>query len=274
MKTLYFSISLFFICLFANATDIPKEDLPVISITTGVSVHFISPEPIQFADISTDAIIGDIPVDNVLRVKVLSDSIASQVGETVITIIGQSFIAQFNLKYAPEDLSSSTTTRIDILPKHMSPLEFPEISMTFRDMKEISRDIVIGRRPAFNNVMSKALGMKATLNNIYAVGDYVFIDVSFRNRTRIKYDVDQFRFTIRDKRVTKATNVQDLEVRPVFSLYNNSYFRKRYRNVFVFQKFTFPGNKVFTIKLDEKQISGRTIELNIDYRDLLHADTL
>lgn len=274
MKTLYLSISLFFICLFANATDIPKEDLPVISITTGVSVHFISPEPIQFADISTDAIIGDIPVDNVLRVKVLSDSIASQHSETIVTIIGQSYIAQFNLKYAPDDLSSSTTTRIDILPKHMSPLEFPEITMTFRDMKEISRDIVIGRRPAFNNVMSKALGMKATLNNIYAVGDYVFIDVSFRNRTRIKYDVDQFRFTIRDKRVTKATNVQDMEVRPVFSLYNNSYFRKHYRNVFVFQKFTFPGNKVFTIKLDEKQISGRTIELNIDYRDLLHADTL
>lgn len=274
MKTLYFSISLFFICFIVNATDIPKEDLPVISITTGISVHFISPEPIQFADISTDAIVGDIPVDNVLRVKVLSDSIASQVDETVVTIIGQSYIAQFNLKYVPEDLSPSTTTRIDILPKHMSPLEFPEITMTFRDMREISRDIVIGRRPAFNNVMSKALGMKATLNNIYAVGDYVFIDVSFRNRTRIKYDVDQFRFTIRDKRVTKATNVQDLEVRPVFSLYNNSYFRKRYRNVFVFQKFTFPGNKVFTIKLDEKQISGRTIELNIDYRDLLHADTL
>lgn len=274
MKTLYFSISLFFICFIVYATDIPKEDLPVISITTGISVHFISPEPIQFADISTDAIVGDIPVDNVLRVKVLSDSIASQVDETVVTIIGQSYIAQFNLKYVPEDLSSSTTTRIDILPKHMSPLEFPEITMTFRDMKEISRDIVIGRRPAFNNVMSKALGMKATLNNIYAVGDYVFIDVSFRNRTRIKYDVDQFRFTIRDKRITKATNVQDLEVRPVFSLYNNSYFKKRYRNVFVFQKFTFPGNKVFTIKLDEKQISGRTIELNIDYRDLLHADTL
>ncbi|MFV0591553.1 MAG: conjugative transposon protein TraN [Draconibacterium sp.] len=274
MKTLYFTISFILICLFSQATDIPKEDLPVIEITTDVSVHFVSPEPIQFADISTDAIVGDIPVDNVLRVKVLSDSIASKLDETVVTIIGQSFIAQFNLKYVPENLSTSTTTRIEILPEHMSPLEFPDITMTFRDMKSISRSIVVGRKPAFNNVMSKALGMKAALNNIYAVGDYVFIDVSFRNRTRIKYDVDQFRFHIRDKRVTKATNVQDLEVRPVFSLYDNSYFRKRYRNVFVFRKFTFPGNKVFTIKMDEKQISGRSVELNIDYRDLLHADTL
>lgn len=35
---------------------------------------------------------------------------------------------------------------------------------------------------------------------------------------------------------------------------------------------TFPNDKVLTIELSEKQISGRNISLNIDYEDVLNAD--
>jgi UDP-N-acetylmuramate--alanine ligase len=44
-------------------------------------------------------------------------------------------------------------------------------------------------------------------------------------------------------------------------------------NLFVFEKFTFPDQKVFTIEFSEKQISGRTVKLMIDYEDVLNADT-
>ena len=37
-------------------------------------------------------------------------------------------------------------------------------------------------------------------------------------------------------------------------------------------KMTFPNDKVLTIELSEKQISGRNISLNIDYEDVLNAD--
>ena len=36
---------------------------------------------------------------------------------------------------------------------------------------------------------------------------------------------------------------------------------------------TFPNDKVFSIELSEKQISGRTITLSIDYEDVLYADS-
>lgn len=36
---------------------------------------------------------------------------------------------------------------------------------------------------------------------------------------------------------------------------------------------TFPNDKVLTIEMSEKQISGRTIYLNIDYEDVLSADS-
>jgi Domain of unknown function (DUF4138) len=35
---------------------------------------------------------------------------------------------------------------------------------------------------------------------------------------------------------------------------------------------TFPNDKVLTIEMSERQISGRTISLNIDYEDVLAAD--
>lgn len=36
---------------------------------------------------------------------------------------------------------------------------------------------------------------------------------------------------------------------------------------------TFPNDKVLSIELSEKQISGRTISLKIDYEDVLSADS-
>ena len=50
-------------------------------------------------------------------------------------------------------------------------------------------------------------------------------------------------------------------------------FRHGYRNVIVVKKMTFPNDKLLTIEMTEKQISGRNISLNIDYEDILAADS-
>ncbi|MEL7585287.1 MAG: conjugative transposon protein TraN [Prolixibacteraceae bacterium] len=257
---------------------ISKKELPRFYISDGLSVHFVSPEPIQYVDISTSDVVGDIPVDNVLRIKYYPDSLGhkphdAQTPSTVVTIVGQSFMAQYDVIYTSATQSSWLSTRIEILPKHMEPLDFPEVTMTRQEIRTFAMEVIRQKR-TYRNVASKALGMTAWLNNIFSSGDYVFVDVSFKNSTRIKYDIDQLRFRIRDKRITKATNVQDLELKPVFTLYDNPYFQRRYRNVFVFRKFTYPGNKVLSIQMAEEQISGRTVELSIDYSDLLNADTL
>ena len=36
---------------------------------------------------------------------------------------------------------------------------------------------------------------------------------------------------------------------------------------------TFPNDKVLTIEISERQISGRTISMAVDYEDVLGADT-
>ena len=76
-----------------------------------------------------------------------------------------------------------------------------------------------------------------------------------------------------DKKLSKATNAQVIELTPTLVLERGKVFRHGYRNVIVVKKMTFPNDKVLTIELSEKQISGRTISLSIDYEDVLSADS-
>ena len=78
---------------------------------------------------------------------------------------------------------------------------------------------------------------------------------------------------VKNKKIEKSTNVQTIELRPALVLDRSTSFKKGYRNVIVLKKMTFPNDKVLTLELSEKQISGRTISLDLDYEDVLSADS-
>ena len=54
------------------------------------------------------------------------------------------------------------------------------------------------------------------LNNIYSVGDYFFIDFSIENKTNIRFDIDEIRIKLTDKKLAKATNAQTIELTPAW----------------------------------------------------------
>lgn len=242
-----------------------------VYVNKEISTHFLSPEPIQYVDISTHAVEGDLPVPNILRIKPVADSIISNSDLGVVTIVGQKFMTQFKIEYTP--FMDKATTQVELMPDELKSFEHPEFTLSDNDMNRYALDI-LRKKPSYHNVKSSAFDMNAYLNNIYTVGDYFFVDVTFYNKTNIQYSIDQIRFKIEDKKITKATNVQEVEIKSVFDLHKATSFKKKYRNVFVFKKFTFPGDKVFTIELAENQISGRVIYLQVDYKDVLKADTL
>nr|WP_068891006.1 conjugative transposon protein TraN [Pedobacter panaciterrae] len=255
-----------------NSAQTYRKDLPEIAISRDISLHFISPEPIQYVDISTHAIAGDLPLKNVLRLKIIPDSAAQFEGASILTIVGESFIAQYNLRYT-EGQSLAIPSKVNILPEHTRPLDVPGISLTSKEMQDFAMRIL--QEPAGSTLRkAKAFGMQAKLNHVYTAGDHVFLDITYYNQTNLPYQIDEQRFKIEDKKITKATNVQSVEIKPVWQLYPNSTFKKQYRNVYVLQKATFPGNKVLNIELTEKQISGRVLTLQMKYKDILNADNL
>jgi conjugative transposon TraN protein len=260
-----------------NASSAPSyrsNGLPVVYLPDNLSVHFISPEPIQYVDISTRNIAGDLPVKNVLRIRHKPDSLlANDPREAVLTVIGEKFIAQYRVVLNADLLPSAAKASVEIKPEDIRPLELAEVGLSLPEITGISYRL-ISKKVKGKVSSEKAFGITSSVNKISSIGDYVFVDISYQNSTKLRYEIDQFKFKIDDKKVTKATNVQSIDVAPLFTLFEINSFKKEYRNIFVFKKFTFPGNKVLLIELSEKQLSGRIITQKINYKDILEADTV
>ena len=252
-----------------------RSDLPEVLISGDVSLHLISPEPITYVDISSPGIAGDLPVKNVLRVKIIPDSLrrlASAQRVVVVTIVAESFIAQYQLRLTASSEAPGICTQINILPEQMRPVDIAGVSLTTPQLKANALAMITDHR---HHVIRKAqaYGIKARLNHIGTVGEFIFLDLSYSNETQLPYDTDELRFKIEDKKITKATNAQSIELRPIWQLYPLTNFQRNYRNIYVLKKASFPQNKVLNIELTEKQISGRALTLQLKYGDILKADT-
>jgi conjugative transposon TraN protein len=253
--------------LLAGVSAHAQENLPVVYLPLNLTVHFLSPEPIRYVDISSKHIAGDLPLKNVLRIRYM-DSAASD-EDAVITIAGEKFIAQYHVICG----GTNVPAEIEIKPSDTRPLDIAEVGLSVNQLKALALNIA-SQKPLKEMEHAKAFGIKGWLNHVYTFGDYIFLDIGYENRTNLKFDIDGLRFKIDDKKVTKASNVQTVEINPGFVLFNTASFKKHYRNIFVFRKMTYPGNKVLHIELSEQQISGRVITLTVPYKDILEADQL
>lgn len=283
LNKLLFGLSLFAVISISAQKEIPEKrvsDLTKLDISNGVSLHIISPEPIQFVDLSTSNLTGDLPTENIARIKITdatemdSTSIRKDIDVDnlgVITIVCQSFMAQYKVNYL--DFIGNAVTNIQIQPEDMQPLEYPKMAFSNSELHRFSLDIL--RKKKVNKPIREVKGLKLTMqiNNVYVVNDYIFLDMTFLNSSNLGYDIDAIKFSVEDKKIYKATNNQSIALDPVFNLYDQKQFKKSYRNIYVFKKFTYPNSKVMKIRLLEEQLSGRAIEMTVKYSDILNADT-
>lgn len=125
-------------------------------------------------------------------------------------------------------------TRFNIPYADLRSYMNPEVNLTKAQMYDYAHRMFISKNK-FYDVSSKSNLMKIVLNNIYTLDKYFFIDISMINKTKIRYDIDQIRFKIEDKKQTKATNFQSIEILPLMQVNKNLVFKKNYRNIFVFE---------------------------------------
>jgi conjugative transposon TraN protein len=292
MKTILYTL-LLFTAQFLTAQTATKEqtisDLPELEITEGINLHIISAEPIQYVDLSTQKLTGDLPSTNIARIKITdstSDSVenkekatknvvpAFSIGDNIgiITVVGQSFIAQFKAVYRNSE-NQNTVTNFHIQPEDMQPIEFDKMRFSNLELRKFAMDIIQKKSEKNPIREEKNLKLNVQLNNVYVISDYIFLDMTFKNSSNLSYDIEDLKFSIEDKKIYKATNNQSIELTPLFQLNPQKHFRKNFRNIYVFKKFTFPNSKVMMIRLIEEQLSGRTIEMKVNYSDILKADT-
>ena len=246
------------------------EEMEQLTVNEQVTTVITASEPIRFVDISTEKVAGDQPIDNIIRLKPKEGGHEDGEVLAIVTIVTERYRTQYALLYTTRVREAVTDKEIEL--RERDAYNNPAVSMSTAEMIRFARRI--WNSPAkIRNVATKVHRMTMRLNNIYAVGDYFFIDFSVENRTNIRFDIDEIRVKLADKKLSKATNAQVIELTPTLVLERGKVFRHGYRNVIVVKKMTFPNDKILTIEMTEKQISGRNICLNIDYEDVLAADS-
>ena len=249
-----------------NSGNINQAVIPYNSSTV-----FISPERINYADISNEYVHGDMPDNYHFRLKI--DTAKVKEGENfTVTIVAQSFVSVYKLFASSKDSQSAYV-----------------ITLNPNDGVQTNQAEVLSRQQSFNlsvkaynnkrsiyNIRSNAYGMSLWVNNIYSFGDYIMLDIGATNAAKLQFSIDQMRFKIIDKHILKATVSQDIEVQPLYTLFpiENAVIKGAWRNIILFKKFTFPTEKLFQIELNETQYSGRRIELKFEYNQLLTAQQI
>lgn len=275
-------------CLLVSLTVVKgfAQSLPVVLLPELATIHFLSPEPIQYVDISTKSIAGDLPLKNLLRIKRVPDSVKRSgnsileksggpgvIADAIVTITGEKFIAQYRVVYMPASDGRTFPTQIEILPEHMRPLEVQGLTLSKLQMEKLATSLLF-KKGEQRISRARAYDIEGRVNHLATFGEYIFIDVGFTNRSNLKYDTESIRFKIEDEKINKASTVQSVELAPEFVLFGNPAFKRNFRNVYVFKKFSYPGHKVLKIELSEKQLSGRVVVLKLKYKELLEADIL
>ncbi len=232
------------LCVTLKAQETIRE-MELLTVNDQITTVITATEPVRFVDISTDKVAGDQPLSNTVRLKPKEGAEVNEDGDilAVVTVITERYRVQYALVYTtrPQEAVTDKT----VLLSETVPYNNPAVSLSTEDMTRMARRIW-NAKARYRNVGTQKHHMEIRLNNIYTAGEWFFIDFSVENRTNVRFDIDQLRFKVEDK---------------------------RRRNVAVLKKLTFPNDKVLTIEMSEKQVSGRTITLEIDYEDVLHADS-
>ena len=259
-----------------SAGDHLLGDLKPIRLSKGNTVHILSPEPIRYVDISSKKVAADLPMENLLRLKIVPDSLnldeeGAELGS--ITLVGENYLTQFRALQSEQCIETGAPVLYQIDPLSIVPLEPAENSLSRSQMRSLSYTLLA---QSDNRQLRKEekFGIGIHLNSIRTIGDFIFLDLSFTNKTKLSFRPDQLRFFIEDKKITKATNVQSVEIEPIWQFGPFDLLKKKNRNIYILKKVTFPGSKILRVSLTEKQMSGRTIDLKIKYQDILNADSL
>ncbi|RYJ44313.1 conjugative transposon protein TraN [Flavobacterium beibuense] len=124
-------------------------------------------------------------------------------------------------------------------------------------------------RKRINGITEHKYGITLSITGLFIHDDLIYYRMRIDNETNISYDIDQLRFFVRDKKRSKRTASQELEIYPVamHRLAGKIPAQSGTTFVSVLPKFTIPDKKNLVIQLVENK-GGRHLELDISNRKL------
>lgn len=239
-----------------------------LSITFYKTTNLIFPYAIKSVDRgSADIIVQKAKgVANILQLKAAKQNF-KETNLTVITADGKFYSYLVNYSDSPPILNIQ-------FPKDSSKEKRKTFFSSGRneaDMQTISGKVA-GEERTIYGVKDKKYGMKLQLHGLYIKEDVIYCQIELQNRSDINYDIDQFRFFIRDQKRVKRTASQELEIKPLYVHGDTATVAGQSERVlvFAFSKFTIPDKKFLDVQLLEEN-GGRNLELKIHNKTIIKA---
>lgn len=134
---------------------------------------------------------------------------------------------------------------------------------------------ILDNEPVLKRISDKKWQSSAKVTGIYIKNDVLFYQLTVHNNSSVDYTIDFIRFLIRDKKKGKRTAVQEIELKPQYTIGNTTNIKANSKSVMVFalEKYTIPDAKKMLLQVNEKN-GGRHFSLRIKNKELMKAITL
>lgn len=238
-----------------------------IQISEQLTTNLIFPQAIKSVDRGNREIMVQRAnaVENILQVKAENSEFTNS-NLTVITSDGQFY--SFEVSYAADPQQLNLT----IQPGSINPpVEFPKGTSNEVAVLETAQKVAVKNR-RIKPIRQRKYMTGLSLTGIYIAEDLLYFQIKLENQTNIKYDVEQFRFFIRDNRKGKRTAVQELEQIPIQILGNTNQIPAQSTQTIVvgLSKFTIPDQKHLGIELMEQQ-GGRHLKIKVKNHHIIQS---
>jgi len=216
-------------------------------------------------------------VENILRVKADVKDFA-ETNLSVITSDGNlhSFIVVYVEKPAYLNINVSNISQINLT---LQPVEKKEIIYTKpgANTAELAKysDSVLNKGSNIHSIRNENSEVSIAMKGLYIKEDLLFCKLRFKNNSAINYDIDQYHFYVRDKKQSKRTASQEVEIFPVYISGDTSLIRCQSKPSWVvtLPKFTVPDGKYLAVEIIEKN-GGRNLFMKVKNRHIMKARTI
>ena len=252
-----------------NYSFIPSSNL---TITCNKTTNLIFPSSVQSVDRgSKDILVQQLKgTENIVQVKADKPNFL-QTNLSVITVDGSLY--SFNIDYASQPL------QLNIVIKNKNPIVSDSsrkqpVELSSGNNEALFKTIA-QKIDASKHVLNKRVSlnqMQLRVRGIYINNDIIYFKVQAKNNSNISYDIDNFRFSIKDRLKSTRTATQELELTPIYTYnpFNNVQADSLASCIIAIPKFTLPDSKYLSIQMFEKN-GSRNLTLGLKNKHIMKA---
>ena len=243
------SFIVFFVC-----TIVTIAQTPSLCISSDKTTSLVFPYPVVHIDRGTkDVLVQQVKeANNIVLVKAAFKNI-TETNLSVVTDEGS--VYSFSVCY-----NDNPTTWIYTIPENKVIAS-----------KTYANGILDNPSTAWG-MHGESWDMSANVIGIYIKSNTIYYQMRIRDFGPIDYDIDFIRFYIRDKKRSKRTASQEIELKPLYVIGNTAQVKSGDKTTIVaaLEKFTLPDAKFLAIEINERN-GGRHLFIKVKNKKIMRA---